>query len=77
MSVQIEEENGGTLLAVCASGNYFSDIERRAMAGPNEWQKGMATFCRPFTTAPRRYFARAYADGVRTWTAGNSGKQHE
>lgn len=32
MSIQLKEENGGTMLAVYVSGKYFSNIERRADA---------------------------------------------
>lgn len=46
---------------------HFSDIERLAMVGNNEWEKGMAIFCKPFTTAKIRYFDRADVDVARTW----------
>jgi hypothetical protein len=35
---------------------HFNDIERLAIVGSKKWQKGMAVFCRPFTTATIRYF---------------------
>jgi SpoIIAA-like len=35
---------------------HFQDIERLAMFGNKIWERGMATFCRPFTTAKIRYF---------------------
>jgi hypothetical protein len=35
---------------------HFRDIERLAMVGETRWQKGMAAFCKPFTTAKIRYF---------------------
>jgi len=35
---------------------HFADIERLAMVGENKWQRGMATFCKPFTAATIRYF---------------------
>lgn len=77
MSIQLKEENGGTMLAVCVSGKYFSNIERRAVAGQREWQKGLATFFKPLTTAAIRYFDRADADVARTRLAGDTGKQYE
>jgi hypothetical protein len=30
---------------------HFNDIERLAITGENKWEKGMAAFCKPFTTA--------------------------
>ncbi len=30
---------------------HFADIERLAMVGEKKWQRGMATFCKPFTKA--------------------------
>ena len=38
---------------------HFADIERLAVIGENKWQKGMAIFCKPFTTATIRYFDHA------------------
>ncbi len=35
---------------------HFNDVERIAFIGQSRWQKGMATFCKPFTTAEIRYF---------------------
>jgi len=46
---------------------HFNDIERLAMVGERQWEAGMATFCRPFTTATIRYFDRAQADEARKW----------
>jgi hypothetical protein len=116
MPIQLNEENGGKILAVHVSGKlikadygrfvpeferlvkqhgklrllfdmtgfhgwdagamwedfkfgskHFADIERLAMVGENKWQQGMATFCKPFTTATIRYFDRADAAGAREW----------
>lgn len=36
--------------------HHFGDIERIAMVGEKKWQAGMATFCKPFTSAAIRYF---------------------
>ena len=47
--------------------HHFSDIERLAMVGETKWQKGMATFCKPFTKASVRYFDHAAADEARRW----------
>jgi hypothetical protein len=49
---------------------HFADIERLAMVGDKKWQHGMATFCKPFTTAAIRYFDHADAAGARAWLGG-------
>jgi len=46
---------------------HFRDIDRLALVGERKWEAGMATFCRPFTTATIRYFDRAQADDARRW----------
>jgi hypothetical protein len=46
---------------------HFSDIDRLAMVGDKQWEKGMSVFCRPFTTATIRYFDRAAIEEARTW----------
>ena len=47
--------------------NDFSDVERLALIGDKEWEKGMSVFCRPFTTAKIRYFDRSNADKAYEW----------
>ncbi len=61
MSLKLKEENGGEML----------------MIGQNEWQKGMALFCKPFTTAKIRYCDRADADVARTRLDNDSGTDHD
>lgn len=46
---------------------HFSGVERVAMVGEKEWQKGMSQFCRPFTTAKVRYFDQSALDEARQW----------
>jgi SpoIIAA-like len=46
---------------------HFADIERLAMVGEERWQRGMATFCKPFTKAKVRYFGHADAAEARHW----------
>jgi hypothetical protein len=46
---------------------HFSDIERIAMVGESKWQKGMAVFCKPFTSAQVRYFDQADISAARAW----------
>jgi hypothetical protein len=47
--------------------HHFRDIERLAVIGEKKWQKGMATFCKPFTKAEIRYFDHSQTDEARTW----------
>ncbi len=46
---------------------HFSDIDRLAMAGEERWQRGMATFCKPFTKATVRYFEHVDVVEARKW----------
>ena len=46
---------------------HFKDIERLAMVGDRTWEKWMATFCRPFTSADIRYFDQSEADQAHEW----------
>jgi hypothetical protein len=46
---------------------HFSDIERLAMVGETKWEKGMAVFCKPFTSAKIQYFDHADMAAARSW----------
>lgn len=46
---------------------HFSDIERLAIVGESKWQEGMATFCKPFTTAEVKYFNHDQLADARQW----------
>ena len=46
---------------------HFGDIERLAIVGETQWEKGMAIFCKPFTTATIRYFDHPNVDEARSW----------
>ncbi|HET6878681.1 MAG TPA: STAS/SEC14 domain-containing protein [Pirellulales bacterium] len=46
---------------------HFSHIERLALVGETKWEKGMAAFCKPFTTAKIRYFDTAQRDQALAW----------
>ena len=46
---------------------HFKDIERLAMVGESKWQQGMASFCKPFTTAKVKYFDASEADQAARW----------
>jgi hypothetical protein len=48
---------------------HFRDVERIAFVGDRRWQKGMAAFCKPFTTADIRYFDRERIGEARRWIA--------
>lgn len=47
--------------------HHFHAIERLAVIGEKKWQKGMTTFCKPFTKAEIRYFEHGHADEARAW----------
>jgi hypothetical protein len=46
---------------------HFDDIERLALVGDKKWEKGMAIFCKPFTTATVRYFDAADVQLAGAW----------
>jgi hypothetical protein len=47
--------------------HHFDDIEKIAMVGEENWQQGMALFCKPFTKATVRYFDHIDAPEARKW----------
>jgi hypothetical protein len=46
---------------------HFRDILRLAIVGEKRWQRGMAVFCRPFTTAKVEYFEANQLEAAREW----------
>ena len=46
---------------------HFNDFERIAIVGDRKWERGMAVFCKPFTTAYVRYFDESDIDEAREW----------
>lgn len=46
---------------------HWNHIERLAIVGETRWEHGMATFCKPFTTAKIRYFDASKLDEAQTW----------
>jgi len=46
---------------------HFADIDRLAMVGDKKWERWMAAFCRPFTTAAVRYFDGVEIQQARAW----------
>ena len=55
---------------------HFRDIELLAIVGEKRWQKGMATFCKPFTTAAIRYFDREHLDQAEAWLESTNRPAH-
>ncbi len=49
---------------------HWKDIERLAIVGESQWEKGMAAFCKPFTKAKIKYFDHEQIDEARTWVRG-------
>jgi SpoIIAA-like len=50
---------------------HWKDIERVALVGDKKWEKGMATFCKPFTKARIQYFDLTQLDEARAWLVGD------
>ena len=46
---------------------HFNDVEQLAIVGEECWQKWMASFCRPFTTAKIRHFSFDQLEEAREW----------
>lgn len=46
---------------------HFNHIERLAFVGDEKWEKGMSSFCKPFTTAEIRYFDRTDSEAASNW----------
>jgi len=48
---------------------HWKDIERLAIVGDKQWEKGMAAFCKPFTKANVRFFDVSQIGEAREWLA--------
>ena len=46
---------------------HLTEFERLAMVGDTTWEKAMAMFCKPITTADVKYFPIEEADRARAW----------
>jgi len=46
---------------------HFNHVERLAMVGDRDWQKWMANFCKPFTTAKVHFFPFEQIDQAHEW----------
>ena len=71
MLVEMHDFHGWTAGALWEdtkfAAHHFRDIKRLAIIGETKWEKGMATFCKPFTTAEVRYFDHTKATEARDW----------
>ena len=71
MLVQMRDFHGWTAGALWQDIKFdlkhFRQIERLALVGEKTWEHGMATFCKPFTTATIRYFDRSEAEQAEEW----------
>jgi hypothetical protein len=71
MLVQMHDFHGWTAGALWQDIKFdlknFRQIERVALVGEKSWEHGMATFCKPFTTATIRYFDRTEAEQAAEW----------
>ncbi|HET6251913.1 MAG TPA: STAS/SEC14 domain-containing protein [Tepidisphaeraceae bacterium] len=48
---------------------HFNHMERLAIVGETTWEKWMAVFCKPFTTATIRYFTSEEMEEAKRWIA--------
>jgi hypothetical protein len=46
---------------------HWKDIEKLAITGESKWEAGMASFCKPFTTAKIKYFDVSEIEQAKTW----------
>jgi len=73
--IQLEDFHGWDLHAAWDdfkfSLKHYSDFERIAMVGDRKWEKWMANFCKPFTTATVKYFHRLEVYAAWTWLLEN------
>lgn len=74
MLVEMHDFHGWTAGAlwedISFHATHFNNIERLAIIGETNWEKGMAAFCKPFTAAEVRYFDHTKAAEARDWLAG-------
>jgi len=47
--------------------SHFNDIDRLAIVGDKQWEKTMAAFIKPFTTATVKYFDLETLDAANAW----------
>ena len=75
--VQFEEFQGWDMHAAWDDFKFalkhYSDFERIAMVGERQWEKWMASVCKPFTKAKVRYFDRSEVDAAWKWLKESEG----
>ncbi len=69
--VELRDFQGWTMGALWEdtkfAAKHFNDIERLAIVGDKQWEKGIALFAKPFTTATVRYFDVNQMDEAQKW----------
>lgn len=60
---------GGLWEDIKFDAKHFAHIERLAILGERKWHRGMAAFCKPFTTARIRFYTPDQANAARQWLA--------
>ncbi len=69
--VVLEDFQGWTIGALWEDtkfgANHFKDIDRLAILGDRRWEKLLAAFLRPFTTAKVRYFDNHDREAAKSW----------
>jgi len=69
--VELQDFKGWTLGALWEDTKFgtqhFNDIDRLAVVGDRKWEKLLAAFIKPFTTATVRYFDSPESVAARQW----------
>jgi hypothetical protein len=69
--VELREFQGWTVGALWEDtkfgAKHFNDIDRLAVVGDRRWEKGLAAFIKPFTTAEVRYFDKTELEKAKSW----------
>ncbi len=69
--VEFQEFKGWTLGALWEDTKFgtkhFNDIDRLAVVGDRQWEKFLAAFIKPFTTAKVRYFDSHEKEAAEKW----------
>ncbi|MCF8129713.1 MAG: STAS/SEC14 domain-containing protein [Deltaproteobacteria bacterium] len=69
--VEFQDFQGWTLGALWEDTKFgtkhFNDIDRLAIVGDRQWEKFLASFIKPFTTATVRYFDSLEKEAAKQW----------
>lgn len=69
--VELQDFHGWTAGALWEDTNFsahhWRDIKRLAIVGESQWERGMATFCKPFTAARVKYFDHSELAAAEAW----------